>query len=53
MSLKNCSECVHKENKDRSDFFCKLHDVTYNEDQTDCEDFEAIEVFESDTYECD
>jgi len=53
MQLEFCDECLHKENETDESFYCKLHDTRYSKDQTQCEDFEVIALYESETYECD
>ena len=53
MSTTNCKECVHYEVKEEENFYCKLLDARYTNNQDQCEDFEAVELQESVSYECD
>ena len=52
-ALRVCSDCIHFELKEADTFFCRLHDIVYNNNQESCEDFEEKEDGESTTYECD
>ena len=53
MTTTNCRECVHYEAKAEETFYCKLLDTVYTNNQDKCEDFEAAELQESVSYECD
>ena len=53
MSTINCKECVHYEAKAEETFHCKLLETMYTSNQDQCEDFEATELQESVSYECD
>ncbi len=51
--MTECKNCVHYLEKDRENFYCKLLETTYTENQDECEEFEEINEYESTAYECD
>ena len=53
MTKTNCRECVHYEAKAEETFYCKLLETLYADNQEECEDFEAAELHESVSCECD